>query len=160
MHAPFSPVRLATALGAVVLALALAGCGGDSPTASGSSAATGGASSSVPTTAAAGGWTAASAGTPDTAAAATVTATESEFAIDLSRRQLPAGAYTVTVTNSGKGTHSLTIKGPGGVDVTSKTLHGGESTTMTVTLQSGKYEVYCPIGNHRSMGMDTSLTVS
>jgi uncharacterized cupredoxin-like copper-binding protein len=29
-----------------------------------------------------------------------------------------------------------------------------------VTLQAGTYEVWCPIGNHRAMGMDTTLTVS
>jgi uncharacterized cupredoxin-like copper-binding protein len=160
VRAPFSLPRLATALSAGVLALALAGCSGDASTATGSSAATGGGPASSATAPEAGGSSAASQSVPDTAAATTVTAIESEFAIDLSRKALPAGTYAVTVTNSGKGTHSLTIEGPGGVDVTSKTLHGGESTTMTVTLQPGTYEVYCPIGNHRSMGMDTSLTVS
>jgi uncharacterized cupredoxin-like copper-binding protein len=39
-------------------------------------------------------------------------------------------------------------------------VQGGGSTTMTVTLQPGEYEVFCPIGNHRAMGMDTTLTVT
>jgi uncharacterized cupredoxin-like copper-binding protein len=64
------------------------------------------------------------------------------------------------VENTGKATHSLTIEGPGGMDMTSDTVQGGRSTTMTVTLQAGRYEVYCPIGNHRAMGMSTTLTVS
>jgi plastocyanin len=66
----------------------------------------------------------------------------------------------VTVRNDGSATHSLTIRGPGGVDQTSDTVQGGGSTTMTVTLQPGEYEVFCPIGNHRAMGMDTTLTVT
>jgi uncharacterized cupredoxin-like copper-binding protein len=89
-----------------------------------------------------------------------VTAEEGDFFITLSSDTLSAGTYTFTVQNTGKASHSLTIEGPGGVDVTSDTVQGGESTTMTVTLQAGDYEVYCPIGNHRAMGMDTTLTVS
>jgi plastocyanin len=151
--------HLTAGLSAAVLALALSACGSNSGAGSGTAAtptATAGSSSSAPATAsspAAGG----------TAATATeknaVTATESDFAIALSSAELTAGTYSITVTNSGKATHSLTIKGPGGVDMTSDTLQGGKTTTMTVTLRPGQYEVYCPIGNHRAMGMDTTLTV-
>ena len=158
MRSPSS--HLMAGLSAAVLALALSACGTNSGTGGGTAATSTGAapgsSSSAPATAsspAAGG----------TAATATernaVTATESDFAIALSSSELTAGTYSVTVTNRGKATHSLTIKGPGGVDMTSDTLQGGKTTTMTVTLQPGKYEVYCPIGNHRAMGMDTTLTV-
>ena len=89
-----------------------------------------------------------------------MTAEEGDFFINLSTDTVAPGTYTFTVENTGKATHSLTIEGPGDVEVTSDDVQPGESTTMTVTLQSGEYEVYCPIGNHRAMGMDTTLTVS
>ena len=141
-------------LSAGVLAVALAACGGGTSSSS---------SASAPSSAAAGSSVAGTSAAPSSTVDATgtaVTAQEADFTISLSRSTLPAGTYTFTVQNTGKATHSLTIKGPGGVDMTSDKVQGGQSTTMTVTLQPGQYDVYCPIGNHRSMGMDTTLTVS
>lgn len=148
MRAPLVLPRLAAALATGALAVALAGCGGNT------APDTGPAASSAPAQG-----TAAAGSSTDTAAG-TLTATESEYKIDLSSADLTAGTYTITVANAGRSTHSLTIQGPGGVDVTSDIVQGGKSTTMTVTLQPGEYEVFCPIGNHRQMGMETTLRVS
>jgi uncharacterized cupredoxin-like copper-binding protein len=145
-HVPLT--RVAAGLSAGVLALALSACGG-SDAGSGSSAAVSSATSSA----------AAGSSSPE-ATGTTVTADEADFSITLSRSSLSAGTYTFEVKNTGHATHSLTIEGPGGVDMTSDKVQAGQSTTMTVTLQSGRYQVYCPIGNHRAMGMDTTLTVS
>ena len=152
-----SPSRLAAGLGAVVLVLGLAACGSDSNTDAGAATSSAAADSSASATTSAG--TSESAAASDTAAT-TVTAEEGDFFITLSRDTLSPGTYEFTVKNTGNATHSLAIAGPGGVDATSDTLQGGKSTTMTVTLQAGTYEVWCPIGNHRAMGMDTTLTVS
>jgi plastocyanin len=165
VRAPFSLPRLAatSSAGLLALALALTGCGSDATTDAGSAADHAGGASHSSSAADGTGSAPATGGSSDTPAdtpAGTLTATESEFAIELSSRELTAGTYTVTVDHVGQGTHSLTIRGPGGVDVTSDTLQGGQSTTMTVTLQPGEYEVFCPIGNHRGMGMDTTLTVT
>lgn len=35
----------------------------------------------------------------------------------------------------------------------------GESGSLTVDLQAGTYQIWCPVGNHRSQGMQTTLTV-
>jgi plastocyanin len=156
----FQP-RLAAGLSAGVLALALSACGGSSATDAGSAVATATTTASGAGTSSAVGSSAGS-GTAATAPQGTgtpVTATEGDFSIALSSSDLAAGTHTFTVTNAGKATHSLTIKGPGGVDMTSDKVQGGQSTTMTVTLQPGTYQVYCPIGNHQAMGMDTTLTV-
>jgi uncharacterized cupredoxin-like copper-binding protein len=139
--------RLSAGLGAGVLVLGPAACGSDSTTSAGSATSSPAADSS------------ASAGASDTAGT-TVTAEEGDFFITLSSDTLSAGTYTFTVQNTGKAGHSLKIAGPGGVDMTSDTVQGGESTTMTVTLQAGEYQVWCPVGNHRTTGMDTTLTVS
>jgi plastocyanin len=150
-----SPRRLAAGLGVALAAFALTACGSDTSSDTSSHAGHGDAAA----TSSAG----PSAGAPSSAADAVgtaLTATEADFSITLSSGSLPAGTFTVTVRNDGSATHSLTIQGPGGVDQTSDTVQGGESTTMTVTLQPGAYEVFCPIGNHRAMGMDTTLTVT
>jgi plastocyanin len=139
--------RLAAGLSAGALALALTACGSDST------------SSSAPESGAGTSSSGASSASSDTAGSA-VTATEADFSIALSEDTLPAGTYTFTVTNSGSATHSLEISGPGVDGVVSDKVQGGESTTMTVTLQPGTYDVWCPIGNHRAMGMDTTLTVT
>jgi plastocyanin len=160
---PTSPLpRLAAVACAGVLAVGLAACGSSTGSASSSSAAAGSTaaagSSAAATTASSS--TSSSGTAAGAATGATVTAEEADFTITLSSSTLPAGTYTFTVRNTGKATHSLTIQGPGGVNVTSDKVQGGQSTTMTVTLQPGTYDVYCPIGNHKAMGMDSTLTVS
>jgi len=134
--------RLAAGLGAAALALTLSACGGSDPVGSAADTATGSSASSSAAT-----------GTQ-------VTAVEADFSIELSSRDLTAGSYTFLVRNDGSATHSLEIEGPGLDDAVSDTVQAGESTTLTVTLQPGEYEVYCPIADHRAMGMDTTLTVS
>src|SRR6266545_2569452 len=71
-----------------------------------------------------------------------------------------AGAYTFVVEQQGKHPHALSIKGPG-VDTTSTpTIQpGGASERLTVTLQPGRYELWCPVGNHKAQGMHTTITV-
>jgi uncharacterized cupredoxin-like copper-binding protein len=36
---------------------------------------------------------------------------------------------------------------------------GGADETLTVTLQAGTYELWCPVGSHREQGMETTITV-
>jgi plastocyanin len=167
LEAPVPAIRTLarlTAPAALALPLVLAGCGdGSAGTADASTSQAGtshtGTTHAGSSPAGGTGSTSASARASDTPATA-LSATEADFSIALSSSTVTAGTYEITVVNEGSATHSLTIEGPGGVDQTSDTLQGGRSTTMTVTLQPGEYEVYCPIGNHRSMGMDTTLTVS
>ena len=34
------------------------------------------------------------------------------------------------------------------------------SQTLTVTLHAGSYDIYCPVGDHKMLGMDVHITVS
>ncbi len=161
--------RLLAAPAALALALVLAGCGGgdvpdaaaDAPAsladAASSAAEHATGSHAAPSSRAA---DAAPGPLPGDTAGTPVTATESDFAISLSSSTLAPGTYTFTVENTGNAPHSLAIAGPGLPVTESETVRSGGTTTMTVTLQSGEYEVWCPIGNHRAMGMETTMTVS
>jgi plastocyanin len=100
-----------------------------------------------------------SSGNAAAAAAQTLTATEADFSITLNKTTLPAGAYTIQVTNNGKATHDLVVE-KGGTDVAASEKMGpGQSATLQVSLDPGQYVFYCSIGNHRAMGMELTVTV-
>ncbi len=64
------------------------------------------------------------------------------------------GEVTFNMKNDGQVTHSLEIE-----DVTrghDQKLEGG---TLKANLAAGKYEFYCPIDNHKQMGMEGEITV-
>lgn len=132
------------ALGAVVVAvgaaLVLAACGG-------------GSSSSMPSGGVAG-------ASKTMAGGHRVTAVESEYKIVLSQTTFSPGTYTFVAMNKGHVGHSLEIAGPG---VSNRRIAGtvspGSSKELTVTLQKGSYEVYCPIDSHKKLGMLDTIKV-
>jgi plastocyanin len=108
-------------------ALTLAGCGGEEEAEDGGTAASG--------------------------AAQTVEIHETEFALEPDTVTLDsAGTYTFRAVNDGSVDHALEIEGNGVEDET-ETLAAGESGDVTVELQEGTYELYCPVGNHKDQGM-------
>jgi uncharacterized cupredoxin-like copper-binding protein len=71
-----------------------------------------------------------------------------------------AGTVTFEVTNDGKVDHALEVEGPG-EEVETDTIPAGESATLEVDLsKAGTYEMYCPIGNHKDMGMEGEVSVA
>jgi len=89
-----------------------------------------------------------------------VTVTEKEFSIELSQSDFTPGTYTFTVDNEGQGPHSLHIVGPGLEDQGTSTIASGGTSSLTVTLGSGSYELYCSLPGHKENGMDITITVS
>ena len=69
-----------------------------------------------------------------------------------------AGTYTFDVTNDGGVDHALEIEGSD-LEQETETIGPGESASLTVDLESGTYELYCPIGNHRDLGMSGEISV-
>ena len=146
--------RLARGLAVLAIGLgALTACGGNSDdgtaaaTSSSSAAATTGATQSSP----------ASGGESQVQA---LTATEADFSISLDRDDLAAGTYEITVVNEGSATHALAVEEDGTTKASSDSIAPGESTTLTVDLDAGGYVFYCPIGNHRAMGMELTVQVT
>ena len=69
------------------------------------------------------------------------------------------GTYTFKVTNDGQIPHALEVEGQG-VEQKTAPIQPGSSATLTVDLpKNGSYEVYCPIDDHRSKGMEASMAV-
>ena len=70
-----------------------------------------------------------------------------------------SGVYSFRLVNRGESTHALEIEGQGVEEATAE-IGPGESAEVRVELQAGRYELYCPVGNHREMGMEGTLTVA
>jgi len=90
---------------------------------------------------------------------ATITARLTEFKITLSRTPVAPGTYTFDAVDAGHTVHALEVTGPGITKATTSTLHPGQSADLSVTLQAGKYDVFCPVGDHKMLGMDLELTI-
>jgi uncharacterized cupredoxin-like copper-binding protein len=105
-----------------------------------------------------------SAAATTTAAAAgggnSITAVETEYHIALSSTKLKPGTYSIQVKNSGKFTHALSVSGPGVSGKSTSSIAPGASATLSVTLKAGSYDIWCPVANHKAMGMDEHVTVS
>ena len=95
-----------------------------------------------------------------TASGTTVTVTEMDFSLQLSQTTFAPGTYTFVAKNAGNTTHGLEIEGPGIEEQETDTLSPGDSGQLTVELQAGTYELYCPVDGHRDRGMETEITVA
>jgi uncharacterized cupredoxin-like copper-binding protein len=131
------------AIGAAV-AVPMVGCG------SSSNDSTGNAATQASTTG----------GAAATGAGGTVNLAATDFKFDPSNPTVKSGQVTFNEKNDGQVTHSLEIEDVNGQD---KELEGnvspGQSGNLTVDLKPGTYEFYCPVGNHKQMGMTGEITV-
>ncbi len=92
-------------------------------------------------------------------AAQTIQVSATDFAFDPANISASAGEIAIELTNDGEVPHAIEVEG-NGVEKSSEGIQPGESTTLTLDLGEGTYEVYCPVGNHADMGMAGSLTVA
>jgi plastocyanin len=89
----------------------------------------------------------------------TVELVATEFAFDPADVSVDeAGETTFTVSNEGEFPHALEIEG-NGIEEEKEELGPGESGSVTVDLEPGEYELYCPVGDHREQGMVGTLVV-
>jgi plastocyanin len=88
----------------------------------------------------------------------TVDLTATDFHFSPATATVDAGTVTFVLTNDGGSPHALTIEG-NGIEESSDTVSPGDSTELTVDLTEGEYQIYCPVGNHKAMGMVGTVTV-
>ena len=136
---------------AATAAFAFAGCGGDDEPESAATPAATEEATEAPTEAATeaggSGSTLKIAADPGGAKAFT----ETELTAD-------AGSVTVEFANESQLPHAVEIEG-NGVEEETETVTGQDAPPITVDLQPGTYEFYCPVGDHRAEGMEGTLTV-
>jgi uncharacterized cupredoxin-like copper-binding protein len=133
---------------AVAIPLALSACGGGDDTSSDTAAATT-ESTSTSTTASGGG---------GGGAASSVDISETEYKLDPADPTAGSGNVTFNVSNDGGVTHALEVEG-NGVEEETDDIQPGSSAKLSVDLQPGSYEIYCPIDDHKGLGMEGTLTV-
>ena len=92
-------------------------------------------------------------------AAAKVEVRLSEYTVGMPHT-LPVGPTAFLLRNEGKKSHSFKIEGPGIEDSQTVIVRPGKTDSLQVTLQSGEYKVYCPLGSHAAKGMTMTLVVS
>jgi plastocyanin len=68
-----------------------------------------------------------------------------------------AGSVTIKLVNDSDIPHAVEVEG-NGVEEESETITGGE-TELSVDLEPGTYEYYCPVDDHKGQGMEGTLTV-
>ena len=90
----------------------------------------------------------------------TVEITENDFSLDPARISLPeSGVYTLHVVNRGQTTHALEVEGVG-VEEETPELAPGESADLKINVLEGDYEMYCPVDDHKGMGMEGRIVVA
>ena len=85
-----------------------------------------------------------------------------EWDVELSQSSVPAGEVSFQTVNSGTVEHALEVEGQG-IEEETEHLQPGATESLTVNLEPGTYEVYCPVVtdgvSHREQGMTTTLVV-
>jgi plastocyanin len=116
--------------------LALAGCGGDDEEepASGGGSSSGGGGEQL-----------------------AISADASALKFDKAELTAPAGKVTITMQNPSDAPHNVVIDADGAKP--GDTVGNGEESVASADLKAGEYTYYCAVGNHRSAGMEGTLTV-
>jgi plastocyanin len=135
-----------------VLAIPVAGCGGDDDDSSSSS----GSGGSTETSSNSGGGASSGGGGGETLKLAA----DPDGALKFDKTSLTAkaGKVTVVMTNDSSIPHAVEVEG-NGVEVETKTVTG-DTAQVSAELKPGKYEFYCPVDGHKAAGMKGTLTVN
>ena len=99
-------------------------------------------------------------GTAANANAKTIKVTLSEWKVQLSPDEIPAGPVEFAVSNTGSIPHALEVEGRG-LERKTAQIQPGATAKLQLDLPAGRYEAYCPVGkgSHKMLGMLDHLTV-
>ena len=143
--------RLVALLAALVVAGALGACGDDDDREGGEAATTGTGTATAEETAT----------QPTGEAVASIDMSLVDFRLEPSDPQVDrTGVIEFKLSNNGQAPHNLEVETPQGEFELEQDLEPGQSGTLEAEVtEPGEYVIYCPVGNHREMGMEGTLTV-
>ena len=96
---------------------------------------------------------------PSKPAAQTVDISATDFKFDPANPKVKAGVVKFNLTNDGQAPHALEVEAPGG-EVETEVIQAGQSASVEADLsEGGTVVMYCPVGNHREMGMEGEIRV-
>jgi plastocyanin len=102
---------------------------------------------------------------------ATINVNEKEFSLDPANPKVPrSGLISIVATNSGTEYHALRVVVPGGgtsegarasqeAATQISEIDPGDTRTLNLVLKPGTYTWYCPLSNHRRLGMRGKIKV-
>jgi hypothetical protein len=73
---------------------------------------------------------------------------------------VPPGPTSFQVTNAGTMEHNFEVESKDLERKFDLNLKPGETKSLQVDLTPGRYAVYCPVENHKALGMQLELTVA
>jgi plastocyanin len=120
----------------VLIAAALAGCGGSKKASATPAATTSGPATSLK-----------------------LSADKSALKFDKTSLTAPAGKVTITMSNPSNLEHNIAIEG-NGLDTAGQIVGHGGTSTVTANLKAGTYTFFCAVDGHRQAGMQGTLTVT
>lgn len=134
-------------IGASLLLLAAAGCGGQASTA-------------APATASSGAPATQSAAASPASSLTTLSVTLRDFKIEPTTIAA-SGRISIAVTSQGPTPHNFTIRdADDNVVARSRDLRTGESDVVEAQLTAGEYPYFCAFAGHESLGMRGTLVVT
>ncbi|MCC6713481.1 MAG: hypothetical protein IT344_08980 [Candidatus Dadabacteria bacterium] len=84
----------------------------------------------------------------------------SEYDMELlNEKPVGPGLTVFEVTNEGEKEHNFVIEGLDVMQRLEENLRPGETRTISVELKPSGYNVYCPVDNHRNMGMASVIRI-
>ena len=85
----------------------------------------------------------------------------SEYDMELlNEKPIGPGLTVFEVTNEGEKEHSFVIEGLDVIQRLEENLKPGETRTISVELKPTGYNIYCPIDNHKNMGMASVIRIT
>ena len=99
-------------------------------------------------------------GPPGRLLATEIELSSTQLRLQLSRATLAAGDTIVEQYNSGEDPHNLILERAGSVAFSYPTLDPGATQRQTLNLAKGTWTLYCSLLNHKSLGMQATLTVN
>jgi plastocyanin len=89
----------------------------------------------------------------------TIVVEETEFQMKPSVSRVKLGTYVFKGVNKGTIPHVLELEGPG-LENETGTIAPGKSESVELILRNpGKYELYCPLDEHKKKGMKATFFV-